>query len=221
MSMLNNRITAVVAGSVLVVGLGATGAVAGNMIDSADIRDGSVRPVDLGDGVNSRIQNKATDREISGVEERVTALEAQVAALEAQDQSGVNTNWVANPGSTIDGPNAVTLADTSVAGTSVEIQNLDLPVQATKQIVFTYRPNDSFVFGAGAPRVFVEIGGTYFDTFDATNPGVDNGDGTFTVSHTIVQNGRAGNVGVVNDGDSPGTVTVTDLVISGHPISFQ
>jgi hypothetical protein len=221
MSLLNNRITAVVAGSVLVVGLGATGAVAGDLIDSGDIRDGSVRSVDLHGGVSDRIQNKATDREITGIQERISVLEAQVAALEAQDASGVNTNWVANAGSTVVDTSTIEL--TGPTPTSVEILNLDLPVDATKTVEFTYSLADGATYGGGAPRVFIEVGGDFINTNDAdpNNPGTDNGDGTFTKSVVIGKNGRVGAAGVVYDSGNPGTVTVTDLVISGHAISFE
>ena len=77
MSLLSNRITAVVAGSVLVVGIGATGAVAGDLIGSSDIRDGGVHQVDLGAGLQGRIENKATDRQVNGLEGRVSGLEGQ------------------------------------------------------------------------------------------------------------------------------------------------
>jgi hypothetical protein len=222
MSLLNNRITAVVAGSVLVVGLGATGAVAGDLIDSGDIRDGSVRNVDLHGGVSDRIQNKATDREITGVEERVTALEEQVAALEAQDASGVNTNWVANTGSTIVDASTVGLAGGSAAPTSVEILNLDLPVQALQTVEFTYELADGAAYGGGSPRVFLEINGTYYNTFDAdpSDAGHDNGDGTVTKTWEIPTNGRVGAAGVVQDA-GVGSVTVSNLVVAGQPISFQ
>jgi hypothetical protein len=82
MSVLNNRITAVLAGSALVVGLGATGAVAGDMIGSGDIRDGSIRGVDLRDGVNHRISDKATDGQVNGLEGRVSLLEENPAVSE-------------------------------------------------------------------------------------------------------------------------------------------
>lgn len=49
MSVLKNRITAVLAGSALVVGLGATGAVAGSLITSKQIENGTVRSVDVKD----------------------------------------------------------------------------------------------------------------------------------------------------------------------------
>ncbi len=77
MSLLNNRITAVLAGSALVVGLGATGAVAGDLIGSGDIQDGGVHRVDLAQSVKDRLQNRATDTQVNGVEDRVTALEGK------------------------------------------------------------------------------------------------------------------------------------------------
>ena len=223
MSLLNNRIAAVVAGSVLVVGLGATGAVAGDLIDSGDIRDGSVRGIDLHGGVSDRIQNKATDREIAGAEERISVLEEKVAALEAQDASGVNTNWEAKDGATIVDANTVTVSNVGTpAGSSVEILNLDLPVQATKTVEFTYELADGATYGGGSPRVFLEVNGSYLNTFDA-NPedaGSENADGSFTKTWTIPVNGRVGNAGVVQD-SGVGSITVTNLVISGQPISFQ
>jgi hypothetical protein len=75
MSVLKNRISAVVAGSAVLVAVGATSAVAGNLIGSADIRDGGVHRVDLGDAVNARIANKATDGQVNGLKGRVTELE--------------------------------------------------------------------------------------------------------------------------------------------------
>ncbi len=229
MSVLNNRITAVVAGSVLVVGLGATGAVAGNLIGSADIRDGGVHRVDLGEHVNARIDNKATDGQVNGLKDQLAdyesemgALEDRVAALEAQDASGVNTNWVANEGAQIIDASTVELAGGSAAPTSVEILNLDLPVQALQTVEFTYELADGAVYGGGSPRVFLEINGTYYNTFDAdpSDAGHDNGDGTFTKTWEIPANGRVGAAGVVQDA-GVGSVTVSDLVVSGQPISFQ
>ena len=77
MSVLKNRISAVVAGSAVIVALGATGAVAGNLIGSADIRDGGVHREDLGNGINARIDNKATDGQVNGLQNRVTDLEGE------------------------------------------------------------------------------------------------------------------------------------------------
>ena len=103
-SLLKSRTAAVVTGSLVVVGLGATGATAANLIDSGDIRNGSIRGVDianhsidrseirdgslgfadLGRGVQDRLRQangdeiRALDDEINGnqgLEHRVTALE--------------------------------------------------------------------------------------------------------------------------------------------------
>jgi hypothetical protein len=237
MSVLKNRISAVVAGSAVIVALGATGAVAGNLIGSADIRDGGVHREDLGSGINARIDNKATDGQVNGLAGQVSDLQAQLAdaesetesleervsKLEALDASGVNTNWVANAGAQIIDANTVKVQNAGTeAGSSVEIVNLDLPVQATKTVEFTYELADGATYGGGSPRVFLEVNGTYLNTFDA-NPedaGTANADGSFTKTWTIPVNGRVGNAGVVQD-SGEGSITVRNLVISGQPISFQ
>ena len=89
MSVLKNRISAVVAGSAVLVAIGATSAVAGNLIGSDDIRDGGVHRVDLGAGVNARIDNKATDGQVNGLNGRVTELEDE------SDSSETETNALA------------------------------------------------------------------------------------------------------------------------------
>ena len=48
--LLKQRVVAVVAGSAVVVGLGAVGAVADNLIGSDDVKDQSLAKVDLGRG---------------------------------------------------------------------------------------------------------------------------------------------------------------------------
>jgi len=96
MSLLNNRIAAVVAGSVIVVGLGATGAVAGTLIGSSDIQDGAVRGVDLSNGVNARLQNKATDSQINGIAGRVAGLEGESSVGNVTAGAGYNHTWPGN-----------------------------------------------------------------------------------------------------------------------------
>jgi hypothetical protein len=53
---MKSRVAAVTAGAVVVVGLGAGGAVAGQMITGADIRNGSVKGVDVGTDTLGRRQ---------------------------------------------------------------------------------------------------------------------------------------------------------------------
>lgn len=97
MSLLSNRITAVVAGSVLVVAIGGTGAVAGDMIGSKDIRDGGVHNSDLAAGIKNRIANKASDRNVNGLEGRVSSLEGASGGLtNVTSGAGYNHTWPGN-----------------------------------------------------------------------------------------------------------------------------
>lgn len=221
----------IIAAGAITLGLitaGTTGAVAGSLIGSKDIRDNSVRSVDVRDGnlrakdlrpgvVAKFTKDSDTVFDDSDLQAQIDALQAEVDALKSEDESGVNTNWVANGTSTILDANTVRLQPVS----SVEITNLDLPVQATKTIEFTYSLADGAAYSAGSPRVFVEINGEFFNTFDGdpTDAGTDNGDGTFTKTVVIPKNGRVGNAGVVADAGT-GTVTVSNLVISGHSVKF-
>jgi len=97
MSLLKNRISAVVAGSAVLVAVGATGAVAGDLIGSADIRDGGVHRVDLGNGVNARIDNKATSGQVNGLQGRVNQLEGESdSGSDLIVGAGYNSTWSAN-----------------------------------------------------------------------------------------------------------------------------
>ncbi len=136
--------------------------------------------------------------------------------------AGVQTNWVAHTGSQIVDAHTLLLANTAPDGTSVEIENLNLAVQAQQTITFTYKLHDGAVYAAGSPRVFVEMQGTYINTFngDPADAGVANGDGTFTKTVTIGQNGRIGQAGVVVDAGI-GSVTITNLTIAGKVLDLK
>ena len=209
-----------------------------NAVKTQKVKDGTLKIQDLNKkaqdlinkpgpaGKDGKDGKDADMSRVAALETRLAALEKRVATLEAQDASGVNTNWVAGQGSTIIDAHTVrlVLAAGNPAGTSVEIQNLDLPVQATKTVSFTDKLENGAAYSAGAPRVFIEIGGTFSNTFDAdpTDAGTNNGDGTFTKTWTIPANGRDGAAGIVYDNSSAlGTVTVTNLTISGQLISFK
>ncbi|MFL6004575.1 MAG: hypothetical protein ACJ72P_17350 [Nocardioides sp.] len=250
MSLLKNRISAVVAGSAVIVALGATSAVAGNLIGSADIRDGGVHRQDLGNGINARIDNKATDGQVNGLAHRVTelesdsessetsvtALEQRIAALENSDATGadVNTNWVDGLGATIVDGNTTVLDSRNDDGYAYStIANLDLPISKGSVIEFTYRLENGAAIGWGAPRVQIRVNGATYSSAHPINPdyGHDNGDGTFTISvpatsmndnsATLVPEGTITRASLVYDYQDKGTVTFTNLVIDGHPISFQ
>lgn len=227
--MKKNLITVGVAGVVLALGT-VGGAVAGSLVTSADIKNDTIRsadvrnhtlkPRDLRPAMVERFLNQYDDSDLRA---QIAALQEEVDALQGEDDNGgVNTNWDAKDGATIVDANTVRLSNVGTpAGASVEIANLDLAVQATKTIEFTYSLDGGAVYAAGTPRVFVEINGEFYNTFDA-NPedaGTPNGDGTFTKTWTIPANGRVGAAGVVAD-TGVGTITVTDLVISGHSVKF-
>ncbi|HET7195073.1 MAG TPA: hypothetical protein VFI99_08785 [Nocardioides sp.] len=271
MSVLKNRISAVVAGSAVLVAVGATSAVAGNLVGSAGIRDGGVHRVDLGKGINAWIDNMATDDQVNGLAGRVTELEndsessatdvealqtritdlealvARVDKLEGDSANGsdVNTNWVAGPGATIPAGNTVVLDSTNTpddpstpwddSHTSyASIANLDLPIGAGSEIEFTYKLENGAAFGWGAPRVQIRVNGVTYSSAHQINPaaGNDNDDGTFTVTavatsmndnsaHEVPEGTVTRAVLAYDNQPAPGTVTITNLVIDGHPISFQ
>jgi LPXTG-motif cell wall-anchored protein len=125
--------------------------------------------------------------------------------------------WEANPGSTIESETSVLLA--GPAPTSVETLDLDFPIQAGHVVTFDYELLDGAVCSAGAPRVFLEVGGTYYNTWDLNPAQCGNGDNT--VTYTFPVNGRVGAAGVVFDNvASPGSVRVSNLTIDGHLIPF-
>ena len=140
-----------------------------NAVKTQKVKDGTLKIQDLNKKAQDLINQPgpagkdgkdADMSKVTALETRLAALEKRVATLEAQDASGVNTNWVAGQGSTIVDAHTVrlVLAAGNPAGTSVEIQNLDLPVQATKTVSFTYKLENGAAYSAGAPRVFIEIG---------------------------------------------------------------
>jgi hypothetical protein len=240
--MLSNRITAVAAGSVLVVGLGASGAVAGNLIGSSDIRDGGVHRVDLdnkatGKQVNGLVgQVNALESELAGSESDVTSLEDRIAALEGAAATGadINTNWEDGLGATIVDANTTVLDSRSDEGYAYStIRNLDLPINKGAVIEFTYKLENGAEANWGAPRVQIRVNGVTYSSAHQINPdyGVENADGTFTVtavatsmndnSATQVPEGPITRASLVYDYVAKGTVTFTHLVIDGQPISFQ
>ena len=135
-----------------------------NAVKTQKVKDGTLKIQDLNKKAQDLINKPgpagkdgkdADMSKVTALETRLAALEKRVATLEAQDASGVNTNWVAGQGSTIVDAHTVrlVLAAGNPAGTSVEIQNLDLPVQATKTVSFTYKLENGAAYSAGAPRV--------------------------------------------------------------------
>jgi hypothetical protein len=82
MSFVKNRITAVVAGAAVLVTLGATGAVAADMVTGDDIQDGTLRPTEFNSNVRSYFDNinkRSTENKtkVAGLDDRVSTLEEE------------------------------------------------------------------------------------------------------------------------------------------------
>ncbi len=243
--VLNSRMAAVGAGATVLALLAGGAGYAAGQIDSGDIKNESIRTVDVKDGglkkkdlrpgFVAKLATKAQLEQlgslvvdqgetIEGLEADIADLTSRIEELEEQDQSGVNTNWEANPNAEI--VNATTVELTG-GNTSVEIDNLDKAVQAGDVVSFNVDFGDDAFCVAGAPRVFVEVAGTFYNSFDqvipcagGSAPGAGNNtDGTITF--TVPVNGRIGQAGIVWDNGNTGTVTITNLTIDGDPIKFE
>lgn len=245
-NLINGRLAAIVAIviSLLLLG-GVGGAVAGDLIDGKDIqnnslsgkdvRNGSIKLKDLSPEVRKALLQQALPGKdgvngtngLNGATGATGATGPQgpqgPAGASSDDDSDVNTNWNAKAGATIIDDRTVRLSNVGTpAGASVEIENLNLAVQATKKVQFTYELLDGAIYNGGSPRVFLEINGTFVNTFDndPSKPGVDNGDGTFTKIFELPINGRVGAAGVVVD-SGVGSVVVTNLTYDGTTLSFR
>ncbi len=218
------------------IAIGAGGAYAATQIGSGDIKDNSVRSIDVKDGtlrVKDLRPHAVTRLQGQGA---VRALADRVAALEANaaDGSDLNTNWA--PGedggtATIVSPNDVVLDAQDQGYSYASIKNLDLYVGADAHIQYTYKPSDGGHSDAGSPRLKVVINGVSYSSVNQVNPdyGHDNGDGTFTVDAvmTVLTDNSQGHnpagtitrASLIHEGT--GSVEFTNVSIDGQPISFQ
>lgn len=219
----------------IAIGIGGS-ATADKLFGSKDIRDNSVRSVDVKNGTIK----------LKDLSPQLVKQLAQLAGQDGTDgkngvngtngqngapgpagtpgsAAGVQSNWDEKDGAHIVNATTVELSNVGTpAGASLEIQNLNLPVQATKEMSFTYKLAAGAAYAAGSPRIFLEINGNFFNTFDGdpSDAGVDNGDGTFTKTVTIPQNGRVGAAGIVVD-SGVGTITVSNVTIDGQVLKFN
>lgn len=139
-------------------------------------------------------------------------------AAPAQASSG----WApANAGTSVS--NGVITMDTTdagvtPAGTSLENADLGRTLAAGDVISFEYKL-DGASCGGGQPRIFVEIGGVYTNTFNG-NPdacGTAIGDGWFRVVFDAPE-GTVGHAGIVFDNPSDRGVAQIRNVVIGTPI---
>lgn len=126
-------------------------------------------------------------------------------------------DWSANADSTIVSETAVTLAGPN---TSVETGDLGINVDTGDVVSFSYELHDGAICGAGAPRVFIEINGTFYNTFDGNPEQCSN-----PVTFSVPESGLIAQAGVVFD-QSGGyvegsSVTVSNLTIDGQVVHFM
>lgn len=197
-----------------------------NSLTGADVKNGSVKLRDLSPGARAWIKAQAGKPGKNGSDGHDGANGSDGA--NGQDgapgsAAGVQTNWEEKNGVVIISDTSVRLSNFRTPdGASIEIQNLNLPVQTGKKLSFTYELSGGAVYGGGSPRVFFEINGNFYNTHDGdpSDVGVDNGDGTFTKTITIPQNGRIGAAGVVVD-HGIGSVLVSDVTVAGQVLHFR
>ena len=218
-------------------------------ITSKDIRDDTIKMRDLSEGVQERLlaagtpgpagQNGTNGTNGTNGQNGQPGKDGQPGQNGQPGQpgqpgqdgqvAGVQTNWYEGDGGTIVDKTTVTLSnDGTPEGASVQIENLNMAVQAGEKVTFVYKLEHGAVYGGGVPRVFLEINGQYFNTFDGgpfanvdpNQPGVANGDGTFTKTVTVPANGRIGQAGAVAD-SGVGLVTISKLTIDRDVISFS
>lgn len=242
---LNSRMAAVGVGATVLALLAGGAGYAAGQIDSGDIKNESIRTVDVKDGGLKKkdlrpgfVASLATKAQltqlgqlvvdqgevIEGLEADIADLTSRIEDLEDQDQSGVNTNWEEGENTSIVDDHTATLTGGS---TSIEIENLNKVVQAGDVISFTVQFGANAFCVGGAPRVFVEMQGQFYNSFDQATPCANNtapdaaNNTNGTISFTVPVNGRIGQAGIVWDNGNTGTVTITNLTIDGDVIEFE
>ena len=224
MGIPKSKLILLASAGILALGVGTTGAVAADMVTGSDVKDNTVRSIDLNDGgaVKHVDLHPTVTNKFEALQDQIDALEARVAALE---NSSTTAEWVPNPGATIVDDTTVSLTIADGGATSIETNDLNVPVQAGDVISFDIDLQDGATCTAGAPRMFVELQGTFVNSFDdqtgcaGDTPPSSGDDGT--VTFTVPQNGRIGQAGFVYDNGVAGTVVISNVTIDGNPVEFQ
>jgi hypothetical protein len=104
------------------------------------------------------------------------------------------------------------------AGSSLECTTA-IPVTAGQTVSFSYTlPPGTNPCGAGVPRLFVVIGGSYYNTIDADPECAHQTPGT--VTYTIPVTGTVTQVGFVYDRGDTGSVTYSNATIGGVALNI-
>lgn len=147
---------------------------------------------------------------------------AAALAVAAPAAADYVADWSANGESAVIDHDTVRLQG---GNTSVETGNLGINVNDGEVVSFTYTLHDGAECVGGAPRVFVIANGTITNSWDQLQPageqcGVDNGDGSFTVTFTVGNAGLITQAGIVFDNGGAGYVEVSGLSIGEQVVLF-
>ncbi|HSK24054.1 MAG TPA: hypothetical protein VK906_12795 [Egicoccus sp.] len=161
----------------------------------------------------------------------VIAAGAAMSLLVAAPAAANHGEWTANPGTSVaDGAIVMDTTDEALtpAGTSYENADLGVEIAPGDVIAFDYEL-DGAVCGGGQPRLFVEVDGTYVNTFDGNDQGdcgeLTDGLGTST-SGTVLftyegEVGTIGHAGIVFDNISDrGVATISFVEIGDHELDL-
>lgn len=132
-------------------------------------------------------------------------------------------SWTANPGASVSDDGVITLDSTS-GPTSYETSNLGMAIESGDTLSFDF----SGLCRAGAPRMYIKVDGTYYNTFNNNAAGdcgqlVNNG--TVVTDGTVeyLYSGPSGVIteaGLVNDSGTPSIVIIDDVRIGDTEVVF-
>ena len=206
--------------------LTAGGAYAAGEIDSRDIADESVRSVDLRDGraVGSADLRPELENRIANLEDRVTALENEgtdggIQAAVWRDAQPDDSSEVTIDATSITVDLAAEDAPPAGAGASAETNDLGVDVQAGDVIAFDLDLGEGTVCQASNLRMFVAVNGEFINSGDGNPDACGGEDGR--VEFSVPSNGSIRQAGFVNDGNTPGSATFSNLTIDGQAVPFE
>ncbi len=195
--MKRNIIIIVIAAAILAL-VGTTGAVAAALVTSADIQDGTIRGKDLTDNLRSRT-----------LADSDTGAAAFVVA--PWNDRGIHDVY---------GDTAVVTADPATG--SVETSALSIPTEAGDVIQFHYTLRDGATCSGGSPRMFVQIGDAFPNSWDQNiGNGVDAACGGVDQVVTFTSpGGTITGAGLVAD-QGTGSVVFDAVKIKGDTVLFN
>jgi hypothetical protein len=168
-----------------------------------------------------------TRRRASGLLAGLATASLLIAAPAAASHDG----WEASPGTTVeDGTLVLDTTDEAEtpAGTSYEHVDLGVELADGDVISFDYALEGA-VCGGGQPRLFVEIDGTYTNTFDGNDEGdcgqLTDGNGASSAGTVVLtyegDGGTIGHAGIVFDNTSDrGVARITNVEIGDYALDL-